>query len=146
VCGQCPENVKEKLKASSDWERIQNEQSLHKLIQKIERICVGFDDHKQEVFNLVQALKMLFLYTQNKKHSVKEFWSLWDTVKAFGGSPEVHKGMLDAMLQDTNRVANPGNLTMKEIEKYTLTHQKQSRRRYSSAVPISKDRENSRTT
>ncbi len=73
MCGQCPENVKEKLKASSDWERIQNEQSLHKLIQKIERICVGFDDHKQEVFNLVQALKMLFLYTQNKKHSVKEF-------------------------------------------------------------------------
>ncbi len=39
--------------------------SLHEFIHKIERICVGFDDHKQEVLNLVQALKMLFLYTQN---------------------------------------------------------------------------------
>jgi hypothetical protein len=73
VYGQCSEDVKEKLGVMSDWERIQNEQFLHKLIQKIKRICVGFDDHKQEVFNLVQALKMLFLYTQNKKHSIKEY-------------------------------------------------------------------------
>ena len=46
---------------------------LHNLINKIERICVGFDDHKQEVFNLVQALKTLFLYTQTEKESVDEY-------------------------------------------------------------------------
>ncbi len=41
----------------------QRQQLLHELIQMIERICVGFNDHKQEVFNLVQSLKTLFLYT-----------------------------------------------------------------------------------
>ncbi len=59
---QCSNEVKEKLEASSNWQRIQDEQSLlHELIQKVERICIGFDDHKQEVYNLVQSLKMLFL-------------------------------------------------------------------------------------
>ena len=42
------------------------DQSLHKLILKIERICVGFEDHKQEVYNLVQAMKTLFLYNQKE--------------------------------------------------------------------------------
>ncbi len=62
-----------------------------------------FDDHKQEVFNLVQALRALFLYTQNKKDTVEEygrnFKSLWDTVEAFGGSPGVHKGLTDTILK-----------------------------------------------
>ena len=61
----------------------------------MEKICVGFDDHKQDVFNLVQALKTLFLYAEGEKESVEEygrnFRSLWDTVEAFGGSPGVHK-------------------------------------------------------
>ncbi len=84
------------MKSTENWEATQKEQSLHKLISKVERICVGFDDHKQEVFNLVQALKMLFLYTESKKETVEEygqnFKSLWDTVEAFGGSPGIHKG------------------------------------------------------
>ena len=62
-----------KLEASNDWERTQREQSLHELISKIERICVGFDDHNQELFNLVQALKTLFLYTQTNKETVEEY-------------------------------------------------------------------------
>jgi hypothetical protein len=55
---------------------------------------VGFDDHKQEVFNLVYFLKLLFLYTQSEKHSVEEYGgisavsvTLW---KHLGGSPRVH--------------------------------------------------------
>ena len=46
---------------------MQNDQSLQQLILKIERICVGFDDHKQEAYNLVQAMKTLLLYTQKDK-------------------------------------------------------------------------------
>ena len=91
VWDQCSQEVRDKLETSDDWERTQREQSLHDLISKIERICVGFDDHKQEIFNLVQALKTLFLYTQTEKETVEEytrnFKSLWDTVEAFGGSP-----------------------------------------------------------
>jgi hypothetical protein len=110
--GQCSQEVKDKLKASADWERIQRNQLLHKLINKIDQIYVGFDDHKQEVFNLVQSVRMLFLvYTLGKKDSVEEygrnFCSLRDTVEAFGGSPGVHKGMVDAMLLDTKEWRSP---------------------------------------
>ncbi len=59
--------VKEKLENTENWEAIQREHCLHSLIQKIKRICVGLDNHKQDVFNLVQALKALFLYKQLEK-------------------------------------------------------------------------------
>jgi hypothetical protein len=103
VYGQCLQQVRDKLKSTENWEVTQKEQSLHDLILKVEKICVGFDNHKQEVFNLVQALRALFLYTQNEKDTVEEygrnFKSLWDTVKAFGGSPGVHKGLTDTILK-----------------------------------------------
>ena len=99
-----PQEVKDKLEGTDDWESIQKDQLLHKLINKIERICVGFNDHKQEVFNLVQALKTLFLYSQTDKETVEQsgwnFRALWELVEAFGGSPGVHQGMIDGMLKD----------------------------------------------
>ncbi len=104
VYDQCSQEVRDKLEATEDWERTQRNQSLHELIQKIERICVGFNDHKQEVFNLVQAIKTLFLFTQGEKDTVDEyghnFQSLWDTVEAFGGSPGIHKGLVDGLLKE----------------------------------------------
>jgi hypothetical protein len=103
VYGQCLQEVHNKLKASKDWETIQQEQSLHDLISQVEKICVGFDNHKQDVYNLVQALKTLFLYTQSKKESIKEygrnFRSLWDTVEAFRGLPGIHRGLTDLILK-----------------------------------------------
>jgi hypothetical protein len=36
VYDQCSQEVKDKLEAAKDWERIQREQSLHELIQKVE--------------------------------------------------------------------------------------------------------------
>ena len=102
VYDQCSLEVRDKLEASDEWDKVQREQSLHNLINKIERICVGFDDHKQEVFNLVQALKTLFLYTQTEKESVDKyapnFKSLWDTVEAFGGSPGIQQGLVKGLL------------------------------------------------
>ena len=65
--------VQDKLKAADDWDKKQRDQSLHKLVQKIECICVRFDDHKQEVFNLVQVLKTLFLLTQGEKDTIDEY-------------------------------------------------------------------------
>jgi hypothetical protein len=72
VYDQCLDMVKEKLETTDNREKTQHNQSLHNLINKIERICVGFNDHKQEVFNLVQALKTLFLYTQSKKKTMEK--------------------------------------------------------------------------
>ena len=87
VYDQCSQEVRDKLKATKDWDVVQSEQSLHELVRRIKKICVRFNDHKQSVFNLVQSLKMLFLYSQSENETVEEymrnFRSLWDTVKAF---------------------------------------------------------------
>ena len=103
VYDQCSQEVRDKLKATRDWETLQAAQSLDELIKRIEKICVSFDDHKQSVFNLVQSLKTLFLSTQLEKDTVEEytrnFWSRWDTVEAFGGSPGIHHGLVDAELK-----------------------------------------------
>ncbi len=121
VYEQCSREAKKKLKNIENWEAIQREQCLHSLIQKIEGICVGFEDHKQDMFNFVQALKALFLYTQLKKELVKEYGrnlkSLWDMVEAFGDSPGLHKGMMEALVKDTTRFANAAAPTEDEIAK-----------------------------
>jgi hypothetical protein len=110
VYDQCLQEVQDKLKMTKDWKTVQKEQSLHNLITKIKKICVEFDDRKQLVFNLVQSLKMLFLYMQAEKNSAEEyaknFQSLWDTVEAFRGLPGIHKGLVDAELA-TKNITNP---------------------------------------
>ncbi len=118
VYDQYSQEVKDKLEVTNDWECIQQDQSLHELIQKVEQICVGFDDHKQEVFNMVQALKTLFLYTQGEKDGVdqygRNFRSLWDTVEAFGGLPGVHKGLVEVLVKNPSQVNDINNVTLKE--------------------------------
>ena len=76
VYDQCSLEVRDKLKGTRNWETVQATQSLDELIKRIEKICVGFDDHKQSVFNLVQSLKTLFLYTQAEKDTVEEYAKL----------------------------------------------------------------------
>jgi hypothetical protein len=44
----------------------------------------------------------------------QNFKSLWETVEAFGRSPEVHKGLVNGLLVQTNQVTNPGNPTAAE--------------------------------
>jgi hypothetical protein len=41
----------------------------------------------------------------------RNFQSLWDTVEAFSGSPGIHKGLVDGLLKEPGRVANPANIT-----------------------------------
>ena len=103
VYDQCSQEERDELNATRDWETPQATQSLYELIKRIKKICVGFDDHKQSVFNLVQSLNTLFLYSQTEKESVEEyaqnFHSLWDTVEVFRGSLGVHQGLVDAELK-----------------------------------------------
>ena len=95
VLDQCSQDVRDKLKATKDWEIMNGSQSLHDLIRWIEKICVGFDDHKQLSFNRVQSLKTLYLYTQTER-ALK---STRETSGAFGtrsrrseDSPESTRG------------------------------------------------------
>jgi hypothetical protein len=127
IYDQCSQEVRDKLKATKDWETVQVTQLLDELIKRIERICVGFDDHKQLVFNLVQSLKTLFLYAQWEKDTIEEytrnFWSLWDTVEAFGGSPGIHQGLVDSELQrrgltnlDDNQLEAAQHMTVEQVK------------------------------
>jgi hypothetical protein len=115
VYDQCSQEVHDKLEATDNWDKMQRDQSLHELIQKIEGICVGFDNHKQEVFSLVQALRTLFLFTQGEKDTVdkygRNFQSLWDTVEAFRGLPGIHKGLVDGLLRQPGQVSDKDNIT-----------------------------------
>ena len=60
-------------------------------------------------------MKTLYLYIQGEKESVEEygrnFKSLWDSVEAFGGSPGVHKGLVEGILKDPGRVRNLNSIT-----------------------------------
>jgi hypothetical protein len=42
VYDQCSQEVRDKLKATKDWETVQATQSLDELIKRIAKICVGF--------------------------------------------------------------------------------------------------------
>ncbi len=44
----------------------------------------------------------------------RNFRALWETVEAFGGSPGIHQGMINAMLKDPTRVANVARPTATE--------------------------------
>ncbi len=136
VYDQCLQEVRNKLESVDNWDRIQQEQSLHEPITKIKKICLGFNDHKQEVFNLVQSLKTLFLYMQSKKDMVKEygqnFRSLWDTVEAFGGLLGIHKGLMDSILETV--VGIGGTVMTTQIK----TAEEQSRKAVKAALLISR--------
>jgi hypothetical protein len=68
VYNQCSQEVHDKLENTINWDKTQKEQSHNDLIQKIKRICVGFNDHKQEVFNLVQSLKtLIFIHSRRRR-------------------------------------------------------------------------------
>ena len=104
------------MESSDGWETVLTDQSLHELILKIERICVGFDGHKQEVYIIVQAMKTLFLYTQTEKYSVEYYsrnlTSLWDTAEAFDASPRIHRGLVEGwLLAKPGRIADINNIT-----------------------------------
>ena len=83
----------------------------------IQRICTGFDDHRQGFYSMVQALKKLHLHMQEKEsvsEYVQDFKSLWATVETFGSSPGVHKGVVDKWLEQANWPADPANILAEE--------------------------------
>ncbi len=47
----------------------------------------------------------------------RNFQSLWETVEVFGGSPGVHKGLVDVLLRGTTRVKDVHKPTDQEIAK-----------------------------
>ena len=65
VYDQCSEAVKSRLETTDDWTNIECDQSLHELINAMQKICVGHDDTNQDMYNVVQACKNMFLFKQD---------------------------------------------------------------------------------
>ena len=72
-------------------------------------------------------MKTLFLYTQTDKESVEDYsrnlTSLWDTTKAFGASPGIHRGLVGRwLLAKPGRIADVNNITdIEQTEAETQT-------------------------
>jgi hypothetical protein len=81
VYDQCLQEVQDKLKLMDNWERMQKEQSLHELIQKIERVCMGFDDHKHEVLTWFKCSRC---YSCTRKEKRTPWRNLGATSEVFG--------------------------------------------------------------
>ncbi len=56
IFDQRSQEDKDKVEASDGWDAVYTNQSLHEIITKIERGSIGFNNHKQEVYNLSQSL------------------------------------------------------------------------------------------
>ena len=72
-------------------------------------------------------MKTLLLYIQTYKESVEDYsrnlTSLWDTAKAFGASPGIHRGLLEGwLLSEPGRITDVNNITdIKRTEAETQT-------------------------
>ena len=84
---------------------------------------MGFDNHKQSVFNLVQSVKTLFLYSQSEKETVEEytrnFQSLWDMVEAFGGLLGIQVGLVAGELRRRN-ITYPSPTELSKAEDFSI--------------------------
>ena len=58
---QCSKAVKIRLETVDEWDRIDCDQSVHDLVKAIQKICVSHDDTNQDMYNVVQACKNMFL-------------------------------------------------------------------------------------
>ena len=119
VYNQCSEGVKSKLKASANWDQIEANQSLHNLINTIQKNCVGHDDTNQDMYNVVQACKNIFLFWKEDRTStedyLQDFKSYWDTCEAYKAEPAHHPQIVKARLGEI--APNPMTLVPTNIEK-----------------------------
>jgi len=73
VYDQCSEAVKSRLETTEKWTTIECDQSLHELINAIQKICVGHYDTNQDMYNVVQACKNMFLFKQDDGVSAEDY-------------------------------------------------------------------------
>ena len=102
--------MKSRLEAVDNWITIECDQSLHKLIKAIQKICVGHDDTNQDMCNVVQACKNIFLFKQDDGVStedyIRDFKHYWDTNEAYKVAPAFHPLLIKEKLVGVE--ATPG--------------------------------------
>ena len=101
---QCSEAVKLYLETVDNWDRIDCDQSVQDLMKAIQKICVGHGETNQDMYNIVQGCKNMFLFRQDDGMStedyVRDFKSYWDTHEAYKADPAFHPKLAKARLDD----------------------------------------------
>lgn len=108
--------MKDKLSSEQGWDAIERDQTTYNLIMRIRRITIGFEEHKQGTYNLIQSKRRLLTvptysmsHIQEEKESVVDY--VRSTVEAFGVTLGLHMGHLQAWINDTDWIVDPNNPT-----------------------------------
>jgi len=101
---QCSDAVKTRLETVDGWDRIDCDQSVYDLVKAIQKICVGHDDTNQDMYNVVQACKNMFLFRQSDealtKDYLRDFKSYWDTCEMYKAEPVSYPKLVQARLDE----------------------------------------------
>eukprot|EP00956_Cyclotella_meneghiniana_P028544 scaffold66757_cov136-Cyclotella_meneghiniana.AAC.1 len=95
---QCSPSVQGKLKGEEGWAAVDTNKDPVALIQRMKRVCCGFEAHKQPVHALVQSMKVLTTHIQQNETNEQykeEFESIWEIVEQFGGSLTNHPELIE---------------------------------------------------
>ena len=98
LTGQCSPAVIGRLKGEAGWEQVDQDKNPVVLVQRIRRVCCGFDAHKQPVYSLVQAIKMLTTHIQKGESNEKykeSIEALFNIIEQFGGSLTNHPVLIE---------------------------------------------------
>jgi len=71
VIDQSSETVKAGLERVYNWNTTNANQDLHNLINSIRVICTGHDNRNQDMYNMVQVCKNMFLSRQEDHVSIE---------------------------------------------------------------------------
>ena len=122
IYDECSKAVKFRLKTADNWDTIKDDQSLHLLIKAIQKICVDHNDTNQDMYNVVQACKHMFLFQQDNdtptEDYIRDFKSYWDTCEAYQAEPANHPKLIKARLEDlmVGTTATLGEKTKAELQ------------------------------
>lgn len=95
---QCSPSVQGKLKGEEGWAQVDANKDPVVLVQRMKRVCCGFEAHRQPVHALVQSMKVLTTFIQHgeSNESYKErFESIWEIVEQFGGNLTDHPQLIE---------------------------------------------------
>ena len=111
LLNQCDTTVLRRLKGEDGWEQVEQDRNPVVLVQRLRRVCCGFDTHKQPIYALVQAIKMLCTHMQKGGESNEKYKerleALFNIIEQFGGSLTAHPVLIERRAQE---LAGEGNL------------------------------------
>ncbi len=113
-------SLQTKLKGQNDYNNVEANQDVVRLVELIRGICCNYDASSEPVMSLVQAKRQVYTCYQGQKQTndkyAKELEAYADVVEAYGGQFGNEIGYLDYMLTNNVRPRDPCNPTEQELD------------------------------